>query len=122
MNKMFFYPVVAITMTCFTACDKDDATQDDLSPLVITAVDVEKGSGRIATIKATVLEHEIASAVYENNGFELIIPAIIPNEWLCSPSEEVMSNGTVISNEQAKIGHLLISAFDNKGYLLVVFH
>ena len=118
MNKMFFYSVVAVTMTCFTACDKDNTTQDDLSSLVIKAFDVEKGYDRIATVKATVLGHEVASAVYENNGFELTIPAIIPNEYLHSPSEEVMSNGTIISNEQTKIGQLLISAFDKTGVFI----
>ena len=116
----------------FTACDKNDITNNSHvvvennpindSPLVVKAYNVENGSNDITSAKVIMgyqssdfewhyLEH---SAKFENGGFELNIPATIPDEYL-SPSSNILlhEDDILLSNIQAKNTSVIIVAHNS---------
>jgi hypothetical protein len=121
----FFCLLITVMMMFFTACDSNDfdSTNDGNlviiedptsdNPFVIKANDVENGISGIASIKSVGItycppENECQyldfSTEYKNGGFELNLPATIPDEFLQSFSEKIlMENNIHVSDTQAKI-------------------
>jgi hypothetical protein len=124
MNKTVFYLVAVVMTMFFTACDKNDPISDNESyvlinenPLLIKAYNVENTRSDIASVKMTITYYSsdeewislTSTAEYKNDGFELIFPAIIPNEGLFLESK--ISNKIILSDIEAKT-YLLGSTID----------
>ena len=103
----------------FTNCDADkqeieqEFDDDGLvllsdKKLVIRATRVENSSKDIVTVKAIFSpyneDYEVASANYKNGGFELTLPATVPDEYL---GPHYRGGGTTVSDEQARTGAIL---------------
>ena len=106
-----------------------DTEFNPIAPLTIKATSVENSISTIATVKAKIsgfkylpngeyywVDNEVASAKYENDGFELKFPATLPDDFLFPISEEMKSlEGITVSDIQANTGGVSIDAYDSNG-------
>ena len=131
-NTILFALVITI---CIISCNKEETKEKEPSPMVIKAVDVENGYTNIeATVKAIIsgyqnqsdgefrfISNEITSTNYVNNGFEITLPAIIPDDYLFPISEENEFKSVVVSDVQAKTGKITIDCFHSTGIYMGTF-
>ena len=138
-NFRFFYLILTATvMLFFTYCNKDDISSKSYviieensasnnsidNTLVVKAYNVENGCNDIASAKVTMgyqsLDKEWHylefSAKFENDGFELIFPTIISDEYL-SPSSNVLlyEDNIHLSDIHAKNTLAMIHAHNSLG-------
>jgi len=136
-NFGFFYLILTATVIMFfAACNKDEVNSNSDSyviieentagnnALVIKAYNVENGNNDISSAKVTIgyqssdkeWHYLEFSAKFENGGFELHLPATIPDEYL-SPSSNVLlyEDGIVLSDIHAKNTMAMIHAHNSLG-------
>lgn len=101
-----------------TPRDGGDETSNVLS---IVANNLINGNDRIVTVKAVVDlydswdEEVIATGKYQNNGFRITLPPVIDNKYLYLFSEEFEGENWIkISDPNAKVGGMWLSAYNNK--------
>ena len=116
----------------FAACDKNDPSGDSYvviennlnsdNPLVIKAYNVENGSNDIDLVKVTMgyqssdfEQHYLEfSAKFENGGFELNLPATIPDEYLSLSSNILLyEDDILLSDIHAKNTLVTIAAHNS---------
>ena len=131
----FLYVLVTAMMIFFAACDSNDfdasndgdfvVIEDPTSdhPFVVKANHVANGTSGIFSVKSAGImycppEKECHyldfSAEYKNGGFELNLPATIPDEYLQSFSEKIlMENNIYVSDTQAKVTSFTLLAYNS---------
>lgn len=87
---------------------------------VINATNVINSSSKITIVKAFVNKsdwefYEIATATYENNGFNLKFPAHLPDDYLSNITQTEFFPPNVISDPNAKLENVRIYAYNSTG-------
>ena len=124
VNKMrrqtfnLFVSVLVISFV-FAACEKKKSS-DIL--FVIEAKDVINSCSDIDSVKAIVEDeneffyYEVASAKYQDKGFKLVLPAVVPDKYLQSASYGLPASIRPSVDKNAKVGFIEGQiAFDNTG-------
>ena len=112
-----------------TNCSSDMENPTDENFVVmetarIKAANVEIDGKDIATVKATItnrlclenesctIVYEVATSKFENGGFDLNFSANVPDVYL---EPIFVDEGFTASDTEAKIGHVILDAFDSAG-------
>ena len=120
---------VLISGMILTSCSSDMEKQmDDSSVTIETAkiitTNIEIGDRDVAFVKAIItnmlcletdacrIEFEVAASKFQNGGFEVNFFEDVPDEYL---EPLFVDNGFTISDNQAKIGIVILYAFDSAG-------
>lgn len=123
MKKTFFrfgvLLFVGLAATLFYSCEKEEIDDQLQKDLKIKAVNVVNGSDEIANVKLTAYDedtyHIFAEAQYQNKGFTLELPDIIPDKYLLLIEEDI-EEGITVSDITAKIMSFeSIEAYDSDG-------
>ena len=131
MSKTFFYLIVVAMIVFFASCNKSEPTSDSDSyvlieedptidnSLIIKAYNVKNSSSNIVSAKVKMASSEVRynqieySAKYENDGFELNLPAI-PDEYLVLVSGNMTIEDIPLNSDiQAKTVLADICAYNN---------
>jgi len=128
MKKYFFYLAVAVMTIFFIACNKNNLINGSLeiiegnATLSIKAIKVQNGNSEIASAKIILQTFKpthdgdmiVYTATYKNGGFELNIPATIPEGYL-SPASNILifEDNILLSDTQAKTTSFSIGAHNS---------
>ena len=136
MKRLVLLIVTAlISGMVLTSCSSEMENSTDDNYMVmqtesIKAANIENGGRDIVTVKAIItnmlcletdtcrIAYEVATSNYENGGFDLIFSASVPDVFL---EPIFVDKGFTASDNQAKIGHVMLGAFDSAGNLIGYF-
>jgi len=132
MKKFCFLILMASALALITGCDKNKGGGSDEPTgggfvINATVVDGDDYNDEIATVKAEMENDEeetfyIASGKYANGGFKLTLPNNVSEKHLYAINETFDDFDGTISDPNAKIGAIWISAFDENGKLIGEFY
>ena len=110
-------------MSAFVACTKEFFNEGGDGSLTIDAT-VENGNSSIVSVKALIANYggglsEVATGKYENGRLKIVLPPIIPTQYLYSMEVDA---GITVSDKNALLKFIVIYAYDKDGKMIGEFH